>query len=209
MATLLYSHWGVMTSNDPTATYYITLHSGDACLPGGTKDSDDASLQDTALREAAEEVGLNRLQIEVICSLPPQHASKHGVTMVTAVVALAKCTPEELTLSPNPTEVDCLYWVPLELFLDLQLDREDSREWWHKLVFSYADQETETTHIIYGITALLCVSVASIALDRLPNFPYIPGYVTEVVQQGDLIATVHSDIALTQQQAAEIRHSKL
>lgn len=166
-------------------------------------------MSDTALREATEEVGLNRQQVEVICTLPPQRTRVSGVTVVTPVVALTKCTPEELNLSPNPTEVDCLYWVPLELFLNLPLDGEDTRAWWHKTVFNYVEEDTEITHVIYGLTALFCVSVASVALNRLPNFPYEPRYVTELVKRGDMIATIHSDIALTQQQAAKIQHSKL
>lgn len=175
-------------------------------MPGGSKDSSDTSLSDTALREAAEEVGLDQLQVEVICTLPPQLASARGVTLVTPVVALTKCTPEELNLSPNPAEVDCLYWVPLEVFLDLAFDREDTRIWWLKAVFNYVDPETNRAHVIYGLTAIVCIAIAATALNRRPNYPYAPKNVSKLVKKGlgDLIEVTLSDIAVTREEAAQI-----
>lgn len=189
----------------------ILCHSGDACLPGGSKDSGDTSFIDTALREASEEVGLNRRQVEVVCTLPQQRTGgRVGITAVTPVVALTRCTPEELGLSPNPAEVDCLYWVPLELFLTLQLGSDDqTTEWWYKAVFRFIEPETEVMHIIYGLTSYICVSIAAIALNRRPNFTYLANFISQVAKQGEMVAFVHNTIALTRQEAEQIQLSKL
>jgi 8-oxo-dGTP pyrophosphatase MutT (NUDIX family) len=47
------------------------VHGGHLAFPGGKRDPDDASMQDTAVREAEEEIGLSKDEIEVICALPP------------------------------------------------------------------------------------------------------------------------------------------
>ncbi|HYK99013.1 MAG TPA: CoA pyrophosphatase [Candidatus Acidoferrales bacterium] len=46
------------------------VHGGQIALPGGVRAETDASLRDTALREAEEEVGLPRTAVEVIDTLP-------------------------------------------------------------------------------------------------------------------------------------------
>jgi 8-oxo-dGTP pyrophosphatase MutT (NUDIX family) len=46
------------------------VHGGHLAFPGGKHDPEDASLQDTALREAWEELGLDRYLVEVLTELP-------------------------------------------------------------------------------------------------------------------------------------------
>ena len=45
-------------------------HAGEISFPGGRRD-DDEDLRDTALREAEEEIGLAREQVQVVGALPP------------------------------------------------------------------------------------------------------------------------------------------
>jgi 8-oxo-dGTP pyrophosphatase MutT (NUDIX family) len=47
------------------------IHGGQLGLPGGKKEPDDASLLDTALREAEEEIGLTRSEVEILAELDP------------------------------------------------------------------------------------------------------------------------------------------
>jgi 8-oxo-dGTP pyrophosphatase MutT (NUDIX family) len=47
------------------------VHGGHLAFPGGKRDPGDASMQDTAVREAEEEIGLSKDEIEVLCALAP------------------------------------------------------------------------------------------------------------------------------------------
>ena len=64
----------------------LRTHAGQIAFPGGAQDPDDVDLADTALREAAEETGLDRTGVEVLGQLPPVHVAVSGFD-VTAVVA--------------------------------------------------------------------------------------------------------------------------
>jgi 8-oxo-dGTP pyrophosphatase MutT (NUDIX family) len=46
------------------------MHGGQLAFPGGTRESTDATSLDTALREAEEEIGLARGNVEVLATLP-------------------------------------------------------------------------------------------------------------------------------------------
>jgi 8-oxo-dGTP pyrophosphatase MutT (NUDIX family) len=46
-------------------------HAGEISFPGGTQDEPDEDLRVTALREAEEEIGLPRFEVEIVGALPP------------------------------------------------------------------------------------------------------------------------------------------
>jgi 8-oxo-dGTP pyrophosphatase MutT (NUDIX family) len=73
----------------------MRTHAGQIALPGGAADAVDRDLADTALREAAEETGLDRTGVVVLGSLPPVHVAVSGFD-VTAVVGWWR--------SPSPVE---------------------------------------------------------------------------------------------------------
>lgn len=165
---------------------------------------------DTALREAAEETHLDHTHIQVICTLPPQSTmtTAKGLTIVTPVVALLKCPPHQLDLSPNPAEVACLYWVPLQVFCSLDMaKRGDGLRW--NIAFFFMEPETKMEHMIYGFTAFVCISIAAIALNSKPNFHFEPYFISKLKREGDFMAVTSSNIIITQRGAREIGHSKL
>ena len=49
----------------------VGAHGGHLALPGGKHDPSDGSLLETALREAHEEIGIRRDQIEILAELSP------------------------------------------------------------------------------------------------------------------------------------------
>ena len=64
----------------------MRTHPGQIAFPGGAADADDQDLAATALREAAEETGVDRSGIDVLGVLPPAYVEVSGFD-VTAVIA--------------------------------------------------------------------------------------------------------------------------
>jgi 8-oxo-dGTP pyrophosphatase MutT (NUDIX family) len=90
-------------------------HSGEVSFPGGRAEPGDADLVATALREAAEEVGLDVEQagVRVLGQLSMQWIPVSNFT-VTPVVAVAERRP---VLVPQPSEVAAILEPPLSAFL--------------------------------------------------------------------------------------------
>ncbi|MEP6599180.1 MAG: CoA pyrophosphatase [Actinomycetota bacterium] len=63
----------------------LRTHAGQAAFPGGAADPDDTDPAATALREAAEEVGIRRSTVEVLATLPALFLPPSGF-MVTPVI---------------------------------------------------------------------------------------------------------------------------
>mgnify|MGYP001275638771 FL=1 len=52
-------------------TEQVPHHKGQVCFPGGSRDIGDADLLETALREAKEELGIRREDVQVLGSMDP------------------------------------------------------------------------------------------------------------------------------------------
>lgn len=90
-------------------------HSGEVSLPGGKTEPEDADVAATALREAAEEVGLDPVAagVRVVGELEPFWIPVSDFA-VTPVVAIAERRP---TLIASPAEVARIVEAPMALFL--------------------------------------------------------------------------------------------
>ncbi len=94
-------------------TDHLTDHGGQVSLPGGRAETHDASAIDTALREAEEEVGLQRQHVEVIGTLPDYYTNTGF--RVTPVVGLVH---PPINLVADPFEVAEIFEVPLEFLMN-------------------------------------------------------------------------------------------
>jgi 8-oxo-dGTP pyrophosphatase MutT (NUDIX family) len=90
-------------------------HSGEVSFPGGRAEAGDADIVATALREAAEEVGLDVAQagVRVLGTLSLQWIPVSNFT-VTPVVAVAERRP---VLVPQASEVAAILEPPVAAFL--------------------------------------------------------------------------------------------
>jgi 8-oxo-dGTP pyrophosphatase MutT (NUDIX family) len=105
-------------------------HSGEVSFPGGRAEPEDADIVATALREAAEEVGLDPDQAGVrVLGQLPVHWIPVSNFSVTPIVAVAARRP---ALVPQPTEVAAILEPPVAAFLpdgELQWVEREIRGW--------------------------------------------------------------------------------
>lgn len=94
-------------------TAHLRDHAGQVSFPGGRSEASDASPEATALREAAEEVGLVSSQVEILGRLPEYRTGTGFV--ITPVVGLV--TPP-LNLKLDDFEVAEVFEPPLDFLLD-------------------------------------------------------------------------------------------
>lgn len=132
----------------------LAAHAGQVAFPGGRIEPGE-SAEAAALREAAEEVGLDPRLPEIAGQLP-QHLTGTGYR-VTPIVALV---PPPLTLTPDPAEVAAIFELPLATVLDPAAPerrraefRGRMRDYW---VWPHPD------HLIWGATAAMLVSLARV-----------------------------------------------
>ncbi len=87
----------------------LKRHAGEISFPGGRRDEGE-ELLDTALREAGEEIGLARSNVEVVGALPPIG------TFVTnyKVHPFVGLIEEGMRFEPNPTEVESVLVASLD-----------------------------------------------------------------------------------------------
>lgn len=127
-------------------TEALRSHSGQVAFPGGRIDAEDASPEDAALREAMEEVGLERRFVEVVGRMP-DYVSGSGFR-IAPVLAVVR---PGFTLTINPDEVDSAFEVPLRFLMDPANHRRDSRVWQERERFFYRMPYEDW--MIWGVTA--------------------------------------------------------
>ncbi len=91
--------------------------SGHFSLPGGRRESGDADLLATCIRETREECGIALPAKAVIRALPESHAG-HRVGGMASVTPFLFELPERPGLSLDPREISAGHWVPLDYLLD-------------------------------------------------------------------------------------------
>jgi 8-oxo-dGTP pyrophosphatase MutT (NUDIX family) len=95
-------------------TETVKAHKGQISFPGGGRDEADKTLEDTAIREAGEEIGLRVADIEVLGELDDEitTTSNYIVTPFVAVI------PWPYNFTVNRAEVEEIISVPVAALLD-------------------------------------------------------------------------------------------
>jgi len=136
-------------------THELSSHPGQIAFPGGRIDPEDLDEADAALREAFEEVGLERRFVTVLGNLPIYATgSAYSVTPVVALVQPG------FSLRPNSGEVAEVFEVPLSHFTNPANHRWHSADWEQRrrrwLSMPYLDERPGAEPVeryVWGITA--------------------------------------------------------
>lgn len=99
-------------------------HAGQVAFPGGKRDEEDASIEETALREADEEIGLRPENVRVLGRLPV-HETVTGFS-VTPVLGLVRASFDP---KPDPGEVAEVFSAPLSHVTDSPQFSVQGRRW--------------------------------------------------------------------------------
>lgn len=133
----------------------LRSHPGQAAFPGGRAEPGDADAAATALREAAEETGLDPYGVDVVASLPPLWL-RHSDHVVTPVVGWWR--------DPSPVrpvdlaEVASVHRIPIDDLLDPA----------HRFELAYPGGRLGAAFradglLIWGFTALLLSALFDVA----------------------------------------------
>ena len=141
----------------------LRQHAGQVSFPGGKQEQTDASLTETALREAEEEISLMRESVEIQGFL---NGIETGTNFaILPVVGSIRLSPGEQVadrlarLTPDSGEVAHLWAEPLARFInpqayirrDMNLPNQQRRRFW---------QVADSEPVIWGATARILKNLA-------------------------------------------------
>ena len=143
---------------------YDGVHSGQIGFPGGKPEPEDANLEQTALRETWEEIGVKPNKVEMVCALTNLYIPPSNF-IVFPYIGFSKSTPK---FKLQPSEVESIMEIPLHKLLD------DSFQIHTKVSTSYGPTVQVPAfnfdgHIIWGATAMILVEIVDMIKDIIKN----------------------------------------
>ena len=132
----------------------LSAHAGQVSFPGGRIEAGETP-EAAAVREAAEEVGLDPRLPELLGRLPEHHTGTGF--HITPVVALV---PPPLNLVADPREVEEPFELPLSVILDPHAPERRTAEWKGRTRTFWVWPHER--HYIWGATAAILVNLAKV-----------------------------------------------
>ena len=126
---------------------HLRNHAGQVAFPGGRVDAGESVLE-AALREAEEEINLDRRFVSPLGYLPSYYTGS-GYRIVPIVALVAPDAP----MMPNPVEVERVFTTPLDVVFDMDRYRFDTVMWEGKRRQYYVVDHADA--YIWGATAAL------------------------------------------------------
>ena len=143
----------------------LRRHAGEISFPGGRQDPGDATLIDTALREAEEEIGLPRGDVQLLGELPSTStfATNYLIQPFVGLLAAGR------RWRPSPREVDAVLELPAAALREGRTRTHVRRRGFTFETDAYIVGE----HVIWGATARIVEHL----LERLESLipPFRPG----------------------------------
>ena len=137
----------------------VSSHKGEVAFPGGREEQGDLSLAETALREAEEEIGLDRNLVEILGSLDTT-VSRYGIS-VTPYVGIIPSNPN---LNESSSEIESYFRVPISYLANDIRHRNDKVTEGGETFYMPAYKYNE--YIIWGLTAMITVNFLRLGLDK-------------------------------------------
>jgi ADP-ribose pyrophosphatase len=137
----------------------VSSHKGEVAFPGGREEQGDLSLAETALREAEEEIGLDRNLVEILGSLDTT-VSRYGIS-VTPYVGIIPPNPN---LNESSSEIESYFRVPISYLANDIRHRNDKVTEGGETFYMPAYKYNE--YIIWGLTAMITVNFLRLGLDK-------------------------------------------
>jgi 8-oxo-dGTP pyrophosphatase MutT (NUDIX family) len=123
----------------------LRRHAGEISFPGGRQDAEDPDLAATALREAEEEIGLERSRVQLLGALAP--TSTFATNYV--IHPFVGTVPAGIAWQLSAREVDAVLELPLEA---VRAGRTRTRMERRGISFE-TDTYVVDEHLVWGATA--------------------------------------------------------
>jgi len=137
---------------------HLSSHAGEVAFPGGKRDDIDAGPVETALRESEEEIALPPAEVEVVGAMP-MSVSKMGLQ----VVPIVGIIPHRISLTPSEAEIETLFRVPMNFFLEqppLDYTEREFQGVTYRVPCFHFDG-----HVIWGLTAFFITDFCNRVFD--------------------------------------------
>ncbi len=141
----------------------VREHKGQISFPGGAREKKDKTLFDTALREAAEEIGLEAGAVELLGELDAFPTIDSGYVISPFVAAI----PWPYRFKIDPKEVERIIEVPISALLDKDC-------WYQETATIDGKVVTESSYhyrgdVIWGATARILEQFLDIWVRAMPT----------------------------------------